>query len=372
MPDAVLETAQLAATAGTFRLGPVDLHVAAGECHAILGPSGSGKSTVLRAILGLLPSEQGRVRLRGNDLTGVPVEQRGLGYVPQRLGLFPHLTVRENVAYSAKARRVPDATFEPLLDRLVEATGIGGLLDRRPSTLSGGERQRVGLVRAMASQPGVVLLDEPFTALDETLRRELWRLLRDLRGAWDLTVLLVTHDLAEAHFLADRVTVLLDGRVEQQGEAAEVFRRPATPAVARLVGVENLQRGRVVGTSGAHAVVAVGGARLRAPLPAHPTEEVWISLRGGDVSIERGHVAAPADDARNELPARVVAVEPGHRAVHVELDAGFPLVALLSHAAAEALRLHAGLSVTATVRTGAVHLMPHPGERSTGPRRPTA
>jgi molybdenum ABC transporter ATP-binding protein len=355
----MLEIESMSLAAGAFRLREINLKVAAGECHAVLGPSGSGKSTLLHAILGVLAPERGIIRLEGVDLAHVPIERRGLGFVPQQLGLFPHLTVRDNLAYGARARGVPMAQFQSLVDRLVAATGIGALLDRQPDTLSGGERQRVGLVRALASLPRLVLLDEPFTALSETLRRELWWLLRELRREWRLTVLLVTHDLAEAYFLADHVSVLLDGRVAQQGKKAEVYGRPVAPEVARFLGVETLQPGRITGMSAGLATVAVGTARLTALASPGLPDDVLVSIRGEDVILERDGGAAGS--ARNRLPARIVSVQPGSPLLCVELDAGFPLFAFITRPACDELALRPGLAVTAVIKAPAVHLIRRTG-----------
>lgn len=245
----MLEIEGLTVQAGGFRLQDISLRIGEGGCHAVLGPSGSGKSTLLNAVLGILPLSAGSLRLAGEDLTRLPVERRRLGYVPQHLALFPHLTVLDNLIYSARARRVPAAEYRPLLDRLTEITGIGGLLTRRITTLSGGERQRVALVRALLANPRLVLLDEPFTALNESLRRELWWLVKDLQRERGLTVLLVTHDLTEAYVLAEHITVLIDGRQAQTGDKREVFNRPASLAVARFLGIRNLFPATVVGTA---------------------------------------------------------------------------------------------------------------------------
>lgn len=243
----MLKVESLNAEAGSFHLRKIDLKVNEGACHAVLGPSGSGKSTLLNAILGMLPCNGGCIQLGGTDITHQPIEQRGLGFLPQQIGLFPHLTVQGNITYSARARGVPSGKFQPLLNRLIEATGIGKLLSRYPNTLSGGERQRVALVRALAIQPRMVLLDEPFTALDESLRRELWWLMRELQTRHGLTILLVTHNLTEAYFLADTISILMDGEIKQTGHKAEVYRHPATNAVARFLGIGNLWDGIVVG-----------------------------------------------------------------------------------------------------------------------------
>jgi ABC-type Fe3+/spermidine/putrescine transport system ATPase subunit len=264
----MLEVGSLSVAAGDFRLRNIDLMVAEGECHAVLGPSGSGKSTLLNAVLGILPPQEGRIRLNGSDITHQPIELRGLGYVPQQIGLFPHLTVRDNLSYSARARGLPAAQFRPLMDKLVEATGIGALLERFPNTLSGGERQRVALVRALTSRPRLVLLDEPFTSLNQSLRRELWWLMRELQQQQRLTVLLVTHDLTEAYFLADRISVLMNGRIQQIGDKTLVYRRPATRDVARFLGVNNLWDGIVTGQRGGRLTIECPTVGITAHLPA--------------------------------------------------------------------------------------------------------
>lgn len=263
----MLEVESLTASAGSFSLRDIDLTVAEGECHAVLGPSGSGKSTLLHVILGILRPREGRIRLGGLDITHQPIEYRGLGYLPQQIGLFPHLTVLQNITYSARARGLPADQFKPLMDMLVDATGIRELLGRFPNTLSGGERQRVGLVRALTSRPRLVLLDEPFTSLNQSLRRELWWLMRDLRIKQRLTVLLVTHDLTEAYFLADRISVLMDGRIRQAGDKTKVYRRPATREVARFLGANNLWDGIVAGRDGAFLMIHCPTLGITARLP---------------------------------------------------------------------------------------------------------
>jgi molybdenum ABC transporter ATP-binding protein len=354
----MFEVDSLTVAAGRFLLRDVNLAVAEGSCHAVLGPSGSGKSTLLLAVLGVLTPQHGRIRLAGEDITGLPVERRGLGYVPQQIGLFPHLSVRDNLAYSARARGRPPREYQPLVDRLVEASGIGSLLERRPATLSGGERQRVGLVRALASQPRLVLLDEPFTSLNESLRRELWWLMRELQRERGLTVLLVTHDLTEAYFLADRVTVLLDGRVVQQGEKAAVYGKPVAPEIAHFLGVQTLQPGRIVDVADGLASVEVGGARIVALAPPGVSGSVLVSIRGEDVILERAGGAASS--ARNRLDARVVSVHPGTPLISVELDAGFPLLAFITRPACEELELRPGVTVSALIKAPAVHLIVSP------------
>ncbi|AAM71906.1 MAG TPA: ABC transporter ATP-binding protein [Chlorobaculum sp.] len=245
----MFEVEALSAGVGSFRLENIFLSLNEGECQAVLGPSGSGKSTLLSAILGATPVTSGHIRLGDDEITYWPMEQRRLGYVPQHLGLFPHLSVRDNLRYSARARKLARNDFEPLLDKLVEITNIGKLLNRQIGTLSGGERQRVALVRALAANPRLVLLDEPFTALNETLRKELWWLVKELQRERGLSALLVTHDLTEAYFLADKITVLINGRQEQSDNKTTIYQHPANLAVARFLGIKNLFPATVVKSS---------------------------------------------------------------------------------------------------------------------------
>jgi len=279
----MLEVSSLTARAGSFRIEGVSLTVAPGECHTILGPSGAGKSTLIHAIIGIHPLDGGEIRLGGEQITHHPVEKRNIGYVPQKLALFPHLTVRENITYGLRVRGIPVSRVDSHLQQLVEITRITPLLDRRPDTLSGGERQRVALVRALVATPRLLLLDEPFTALNETLRRELWWLLKSLQKEQQLSILMVTHDMTEAHFLSERLSVMIDGKIEQSGERGEVYRRPATRAVAQILGMNNLFPARVVG----HGVV--DAPQLGEGIPVHGASpsphEVCLAIRAEHVAL---------------------------------------------------------------------------------------
>jgi len=297
----MLDVKSLSVAAGSFRLWDINLRIAEGECHAVLGPSGSGKSTLLNAVLGILPPREGSVRLNGTEITDQPIERRGLGYVPQRIGLFPHLTVLDNIAYSARARGLAADQFRPLMDKLLEATGIGDLLARYPDTLSGGERQRVALVRALTSRPRLVLLDEPFTSLNQSLRRELWWLVRELQQQQRLTVLLVTHDLTEAYFLADRISVLMAGRIQQTGDKTSVYRNPATREVARFLGVNNLWDGMVTGHDGDDLMIECPALRFTARVsggknPPAPGTRVTVGILAEHVALrDAAHPPKPGE-----------------------------------------------------------------------------
>ncbi len=332
----------LQVSVGSFHLQPFDLTVAKGECHVLLGPSGSGKTTLLKSMLGLLPLHSGTIHMAGRDITQQPTETRGFGYVPQHLGLFPHLSVRDNITYSAKARAIPATSFQPVMDTLVEATHIGALLDRMPHTLSGGERQRVGLVRALASQPHLLLLDEPFTALHESLRQELWELVRTLQRDHHLTLLLITHDLREAYALADSITVLLAGRVMQQGPKATVFSRPQTPEVAHFLGVENILIGRILKQDGPTWLIEVKGSQIPISPPLStplPTDEVWLALRGEDIQLAPPQTT---DSSAYPLQGTIRSIRSGYPMLRVEINVGFALTASVTRRQIEEMDLQVG------------------------------
>lgn len=294
----MFEVEALSARVGRFHLKDIHLSLNEGECHAVLGPSGSGKSTLLNAILGSIPVTSGHIRLGGNEITHWPMEQRRLGYVPQHLGLFPHLSVRDNLSYSARARKLARDDFEPLLSKLVVITDIGNLLDRRISTLSGGERQRVALVRTLAANPRLVLLDEPFTALNEALRRELWWLVKELQRERGLSALLITHDLTEAYFLAEKITVLINGRQEQSNNKTTIYRHPANLAVARFLGIKNLFPATVVKTSGEcmEADCPALGHRFRLHGQVPVGTAIRVGIRPENILLrDEGHPPSPND-----------------------------------------------------------------------------
>ena len=217
-------------------LDSVSVEVPGGSLVALLGPSGSGKSTLLRVIAGLERPDAGAVLLDGADVTGVPVERRAIGFVFQHYAAFKHMTVRRNVAFGLEIRRRPRREVRRRVDELLELVQLTGLAERYPAQLSGGQRQRMALARALAVQPRVLLLDEPFGALDARVRSELRAWLRRLHDEMHVTSVFVTHDQEEAMELADRIVVMNHGRVEQVGDPRELYERPANDFVMRFVG----------------------------------------------------------------------------------------------------------------------------------------
>jgi ABC-type sugar transport system ATPase subunit len=301
----LLEGVSKAYAAGRLVLGPVDLSIDDGEFLVLVGPSGCGKSTLLRLIAGLESPTAGRVSIGGRDVTSQPPQARDLAMVFQSYALYPHMTVRRNLAYGLEVRRVAAAEIAARVERVAARLGIEPLLDRRPAQLSGGERQRVALGRAIVRQPQAFLFDEPLSNLDPALRAraraELQLMERDLRT----TTVYVTHDQEEAMTLGHRVAVMRSGRIEQAAPPLEIYDRPANLFVAGFVG--------------APAMNMVPSSILESGPPG-----TIIGIRPHDLVIGRA----------GTLPATVVLVEPrGHDAlVHLRVDvpASPSLVAVVS------------------------------------------
>jgi molybdate/tungstate transport system ATP-binding protein len=279
----------LSLSVSSFPMGPLCLTVGEGDFFVLMGPTGAGKTLLLEAIAGLVPVADGRIFIGARDVTRLPPERREVGIVYQDQSLFPHLTVRENIRYGLRFKNRTGPGTEALLDRLVEELRIGHLLERRPLHLSGGERQRVALVRALAVQPSLLLLDEPLSALDPAFREEMGGLLRRIRNSTGATFIMVTHDFTEALALGNRGAVMNRGRLEQVGEVRDIFLRPASPFVARFVGMKNLFRARF---QGPHALVR--NLRMRLPRPQ--------GRESGKVAFRPEHVEIWPESARAPHP----------------------------------------------------------------------
>jgi sulfate transport system ATP-binding protein len=268
-------------------LSDVSLHVRDGELVALLGPSGSGKTTLLRLIAGLESADAGQILFDGQDTTDAAPGGRGVGFVFQHYALFRHMTVFENVAFGLRVRpretRPGERSIRETVGKLLALVQLDPYAGRFPAQLSGGQRQRVALARALAVQPRVLLLDEPFGALDATVRRELRRWLRRLHGEMKTTTVFVTHDQEEALELADRVVVMHEGRIEQVGSPLELYETPATRFVCAFLGSVNLFHGRI---EAGHA--RLGALAIAAPeLAAEEGAPAVACIRPHEFSVER-------------------------------------------------------------------------------------
>ena len=217
-------------------LKDLSLEAAEGEFLSLLGPSGCGKSTLMKTIAGIVPASSGRILLDGQDITNLPIHRRGTVVVFQDMRLFPHKSVAENVAFPLKMQGVPKQERLKTAEKLLEKVRMAGFGSRKPGELSGGQQQRIALARALAAQPKLLLLDEPFSALDENLREDMRHLVLQLQKEFSMTVILVTHDREEALSMSDRVALLFDGKLSQIGTPRDVYEQPETKQVADYFG----------------------------------------------------------------------------------------------------------------------------------------
>ena len=276
----------------THGLHDVSFNIARGELVAVIGPSGSGKSTLLKLVAGLENGYQGRITLDDKDMAGVPVHQRGLGMVFQSYALFPHLSVLDNVAYGLAIRKVPVSERHRKAQALLNTVELGEYAQRGINQLSGGQQQRVALARALAIDPRALLLDEPLSALDASVRGHLRDQIRTLQRQFGATTLLVTHDQEEALAMADRVAVLKDGRLLQIATPQDIYEQPNCRAVAEFVGLSTLLTGRV----SADNRVDLGFAELVVPTAARKSgQQVHVLIRPEHIQAD------PAADALNRL-----------------------------------------------------------------------
>jgi molybdate/tungstate transport system ATP-binding protein len=347
----VIRVEGLGAHAGAFTLRDVGFELPVGAWGIILGPAGAGKTTLLETIAGIRKVDAGSVTLRGVDVTRMPPEQRGIGIVYQHAFLFPHLSVEENVAYGARDR----AYAAEVARRL----GVGNLMSRAVGNLSGGERQMVAIARALAPEPDILLLDEPFAAVDPRNRTRLRRELRSMQWEQTLTVLHVTHDFGEAGTLGDLAILLEEGRLLQAAPPETLFRRPPSAAAAEFLGAENVfagtttpmesaggdEPGVMLFRAGPLTLVGIGDAK----------QATHAVIRGEDVVLSRERPGPSS--ARNAVAGVVAEIVVSGALARVTVDLGdLPLVATVTAGSVSELGLLPGSRVVATIKATAVHL----------------
>ena len=336
----------------------IDLHVKKGEYFVILGPTASGKTLLLELIAGFYYSDGGSIVIGGRDVTDLPPEQRGVGFVYQDYSLFPHLNVEENIEFSLKLKKIPIDERRQKVKEIMDLLGISHLAHRYSITLSGGEQQRVALARAVVAKPRTLLLDEPLSALDNRTQNLLRDELKRIHHEAGLTTIHVTHDQTEAMMLADRIGVMMDGIIVQTGTPEEVFGKPITDEVASFVGVENIIDGMVVSNRNDLVTVDAGGGYLIDAISSYPKcAAVRICLRPEDVTITANNDPSRKSSARNSFSGVITRVTSLGAMVRLKIDCGFPLMVLITKRSADELGLDVGSGVVASFKATAVHLI---------------
>jgi putative spermidine/putrescine transport system ATP-binding protein len=320
-------------------LDGLELTMAPGELVALLGPSGCGKTTTLRLVAGLEDADAGRITVGGKDVIHLPASKRDMGMVFQAYSLFPHMTVRQNVAFGLRLRRVSPAERDRRALEMLELVGLSTQADRYPHQISGGQQQRVALARALAIEPQVLLLDEPLSALDAKVRAQLRDQIRRIQLEVGITTLFVTHDQEEALAIADRVGVMRDGKLEQLAAPTEVYSRPATPFVAEFVGLTNRLAGTVSG-----GTVTVRGRELPLVDTSTPAGQVIALVRPEAVTL-----ASDSSGESGPLTGTVIASTFLGATSRVTVDLGdTTIMAQLS--TSDATALSAGSRVALSIR----------------------
>jgi len=350
-----------------FHLRQIDLDVAAGEFFVVLGPTGAGKTVLLETIAGLHQPCKGCILLDGRDVTNVPPERRGIGFVYQDYMLFPHLSVAGNIAFGLKLRRMDRNAIEECVTGISHLLAIDHLLHRRPGTLSGGEQQRVALARALVVEPQLLLLDEPLSALDPGMREGLQRELARLHRELSTTTVHVTHDFEEAVALGDRIAVVNEGRVVQVGSPEEIFRKPDSEFVARFVGVRNIFRGEVRPGDDGYQVLSLdpsadGSTGSPQGSGQHGVEiavvtglsgQVHGSIRPEEIVIAREPLHS---SARNSFQGRIVNVTDRGTVVYVTVRVPPDFTCVITRRSLEEMELREGLEVYIAFKASAVHV----------------
>ncbi|HBN78230.1 MAG TPA: Fe3+/spermidine/putrescine ABC transporter ATP-binding protein [Planctomycetaceae bacterium] len=329
----------------------------------LFGPSGCGKTTILRSLAGLIRPEAGSIQCE-EDLwfdekksICLPPQKRDVGFCFQDYALFPHLTVSKNIAYGLRLQK---QKRNQIVSEFLERFHLTGLGDRYPHQISGGQQQRVALARALVRKPRLLLLDEPLSALDSTMRDELRLQMRKLLSQFKIPVVLVTHDRTEAISLADQMIVMKEGKTLQCGPVEDVFSRPNGAEVARIVGIETIEVGEVMNRKDGMATIEIQGVKLLAVDTVSLSRKVHVCIKGEHVTLSRGEAGALS--SRNHLPAFVKWITPEGPLIRIGLECGenrsLELTSLITPVAAQELHLQIGSEVIAMIKASSIHLIP--------------
>lgn len=343
----MLKVEGLSKKLGDFAVTDVTFEVGQGDYFVLLGASGVGKTILLETITGIIPPDAGRILFDGREITRERIQKRNIGLVFQNQALFPHMTVRQNIAYGLRSRGSGRGLADKRALDIARDLEITSLLGRRPETLSGGEAQRVALARALANEPKCLLLDEPLSSLDVSARSGMRALLRRLNRD-GITIVHVTHDYEEAISLATRVGVMERGTVVQTGPPEDIFRRPTSEFVARFIGIRNFFPGVLI--AGGDAEFRFSGLALSILTDAKDGEG-YIIIRSEDVVIS---LEPSRTSARNVFVGVIKDIFPGRLGIEVIIDVGVEIAALVTEESAKDLGLECGKQVWASIKASAV------------------
>lgn len=336
---------------GDFQLRSLSLQIGKPEYWVVIGPSGAGKTILLEMIAGIYQPSSGRILFHNRDITRDQPKDRHIAMMYQDLMLFPHMTVRDNILFGVRMRKIPEDRFREKFDTLVHILGITPLMERNPDTLSGGEAQRVALARALIQDPLLLLLDEPLSALDSMTRERLRQEIRKIHQHLSIPIIHITHHFEDVYALADRVAIMQDGRIVQAGRPEDVFSRPCTPYVAEICGTENIFRGYAT-RDGTGSLLDLGGLQIR--ITAAFSGQVVAVLRSEDIILSPGPFRS---SARHTLEATVADLIPSGPFVRVVLETGIRMIAMVTRTSCEELGITRGCRVCATFKESAVHVI---------------
>jgi len=320
----VIELHSLSYKAGEFSLDDISFRVDEKETVVILGPTGAGKTVLLELIAGFRSPKEGSLFINESEITHLPPEKREIGMLYQDYLLFPHLNVFKNIAYGLRAKNLKSNEIKGRVREIANQLGIQDLLERRPKKLSGGEQQRVALARTLAIDPKILLLDEPFSAVDPNTKERLMRELRKTLDKREIPVIYVTHDQIEAMEMADRIGVMNKGRIVQLDYPEQVFSTPKSEFVANFVGIRNIYRGRAKRADRGTAV-DIDGTRIYSSIESEG--DVHITIRPEDIIVSRERISS---SARNSLKGKVVAIVEKGPVIYVTADCGMDLTSAIT------------------------------------------
>jgi molybdopterin-binding protein len=347
----MIEVKNLYVDLGEFILTDISLNIEEGEYFIILGPTGAGKTVLLESIAGLYPIKSGEIWLRGKEVTSVEPEKRKISIVYQDHVLFPHLSVRDNIIFGLRVHRTRADEVASRLDWVAELLGISHLLHRRPDTLSGGEKQKVALGRAIVTQPELLLVDEPLSALDPETRESVQQELRQLHRALGITMLHVTHDFEEAIALGNRIAVIGEGRLMQVGAPEEIFRHPNSEFVARFAMTRNIFVGKAERKPSGDTIFKVDGTEFIIATDVDGLHHA--SIRPEDILISSEPIRS---SARNCFPGTITNVVDKGSTLYVTVSIPPELSCLVTRHSFEEMELHEGKEVYLTFKASSIHL----------------